>query len=167
MNAHEWWGLAGVFLGGATPWLEAILVIPAGIATGLPLIPVIIAGTLGNLLTVGAAAYGGERLRQRWTTWRQRKRDASGTEPDSRSRAHREAKARRKQERIERVMDRGGLPLLAILGPLGIGTQLAALAAVAAGVRATPAFVWVGAATVGWSIAAAIAAVTGLQLLGF
>lgn len=60
MGTEFEWGLLGVFAGGAFPWLEAIVVIPAGIFAGLPVVPVVIAGAGGNLLTVGIAAYAGE-----------------------------------------------------------------------------------------------------------
>jgi len=44
VSAAELWGLLGVLLGGAIPWLEAVVVIPAGIIAGLPAVPVILAG---------------------------------------------------------------------------------------------------------------------------
>lgn len=157
----------GVFVGGALPWLEAIVVIPAGILTGIPAVPVILAGAGGNLLTVGIAAYAGEWLRQRWSAWRQRRRTEGGDPDDTTgSESSRTAKASKQRARIERLMNRGGLPLLALVGPLGLGTQVSAVVAVATGVRATTAFLWIGAGTVLWCIVAAILALTGFELLG-
>lgn len=63
-------------------------------------------------------------------------------------------------------MNRGGLPLLALVGPLGIGTQISAIVAVAAGTRATPAFLWIGAGTLLWCVVAAVATTTGLGFFG-
>ncbi|PZR53181.1 hypothetical protein DNL40_09335 [Xylanimonas oleitrophica] len=163
MSTDVWWGLAATFLGGAIPWLEAVVVIPAGIVAGLPTVPVIMAGTTGNLLTVGLAAFAGERIKERWSAWRARRASRSADAEAEERRAHRAA---RRQARIDRVMARGGLPLLALVGPLGLGTQLSALAAVAAGVGAARTFVWIGAATVLWCVVAAVAAVNGLELLG-
>lgn len=145
-------GLLGVFLGGALPWLEAVVVIPAGVLAGLPLIPVIVVGALGNLLTVALAAFAGEELRRRWSAWR--------------SRRNPQPKSTRNQERIQRLMDRGGLPLLALVGPIGIGTQASAVMAVAAGSSALRAFTWIAAGTVAWCITAGIAAAQGFALLG-
>lgn len=153
--------LGGVFLGGAFPWLEAIIVIPAGILAGLAVVPVVLAGVAGNLLTVWLAAVYGERLRTWWLARRQAARHADGGE----DREDVTRRARRRQ-RIERVMNRWGMPGLAILGPLGLGTQLSAVAAVAVGVGARSAFLWVGAGTVGWSLAAAGLTVTGTSFLG-
>src|SRR5690625_5862378 len=74
--------------------------------------------------------------------------------------------AQKRRSRVERIMNRGGLPLLALVGPLGVGTQLSAIVAVAAGARAWPAFLWIGGATLGWCIVAGVAAVQGTELLG-
>lgn len=63
-------------------------------------------------------------------------------------------------------MTRWGMPGLAILGPLGLGTQLSALAAVAAGVSARVAFAWVGAGTVAWSVVAAVLTTAGASFFG-
>lgn len=166
MNAAELWGLLGVFVGGAVPWLEAVVVIPAGVVAGLPPALVIIAGSSGNLLTVALAAFAGEWLKQKWTAWRHRRRRATGKADDPEAEARRTEKAHRRRSRIDGIMNRGGLPLLALLGPLGVGTQLSAVAAVASGVRARSAFLWIGGATLGWCIIAGIAAVTGIEILG-
>lgn len=166
MSAAELWGLLGVLVGGAIPWLEAVVVIPAGVVAGLPAAPVIIAGSVGNLLTVGLAAFAGEWLTLKWSAWRQRRRQATGKADDPDAEARRAEKARRRRSRIDKIMNRGGLPLLALLGPLGVGTQLSAVAAVASGVRARSAFLWIGGATVVWCIIAGIAAVTGIEILG-
>lgn len=150
-------GLVGVFLGGALPWLEAIVVIPAGILLGLPPLAVVVAAVVGNLSTVAVAAFAGERLR---TYFSARSGSAgggaAGADP---ARGGRSARA-------ARVMDRYGLPGLAILGPLGIGTQLSAALAVSLGVSGRRAFVWVGAATVGWSVVAALLVAWGTDLAG-
>lgn len=166
MSGEVWWGLVAVFVGGALPWLEAVVVIPAGILAGLPAVPVIVAGASGNLLTVGIAAYAGESLRTKWSAWRSRRKEASDTVNDPEAEAARAEKSANRRARVERLMNRGGLPLLALLGPLGVGTQLSAVVAVATGARATPSFIWIGSATVLWCFVAAVVAVTGIEFLG-
>ena len=158
MSTETVWGLIGVFVGGAIPWLEAIFVIPAGIIAGLPALPVGNAGATGNILTIGLAAYAGEWFRQRWVAFRRRRSAEKGE--DAQERARKAAKAEHRQQRVVRVMDRGGLPLLSFLSPF-IGTQLCAVAAVAIGTRATPTFVWISAMTVLWCIVAAWATLAG------
>lgn len=166
MSPESWLGLVGVFIGGALPWLEAVVVIPAGILAGLPTVPVVVAGTVGNLLTVGIAAYAGEWLKEQWSAWRDRRKGATAADQAPEVETPRAEKAAKRRARIERLMSRGGLPLLALVGPVGVGTQLAAVIAAAAGARATPSFLWIGGSTVLWCIVAAVATLAGFELFG-
>ena len=143
-------GLLGVLIGGAVPWLEAVTVIPAGILLGLPPVAVVAAAVVGNLSTVALAAFGGERVRT-WLLARRRRR--AGAEGEGRG------------SRAERAMRRFGLPGLAILGPLGLGTQLAAALGVSLGLDGRRVFLWVGAATIVWSLAAAALVIWGIDLV--
>lgn len=153
-------GLAGVFFGGALPWLEAVVVVPAGVVAGLPLVPVIVVGAIGNLITVALAAFAGEWIKARWSTWRARRQGSAASDP------RKEERSARRRERIQRMMDRGGLPLLALVGPIGLGTQASAIIAVASGSSALRSFTWIAIGTVGWCIAAGVAASQGVQFLG-
>ena len=161
MNTAEIAGLSGVFVGGATPWLEAIIVIPAGILAGLNPLAAVVAGAVGNLATVAVAAWFGERIR---TWWRRRRRApvGAGTTGDP-SEAITEP---RRTARVERVVHRWGLPALAVLGPVGLGTQLSAVVAVGLGTSARTAFIWVGGGTIVWSVVAGVATVAGLSVVG-
>ena len=149
-------GLLGVFVGGAIPWLEAVVVIPVGILAGLDPVLVVVTGLAGNLLTVWLAAFYGERLR-RW--WRARRRGPGGAGDEAP-----QPGARRR--RAQHVFDRWGLPGLALVGPIGLGTQLSALLAVSLGVSARRTTAWVGAGTVAWCVVAAALTVTGVSFLG-
>ena len=144
-------GLVGVLLGGAVPWLEAVTVIPAGILLGLPPVAVVAAAIVGNLATVALVAFGGERVRS--VLLARRRPRAEGAEGGRASRA-------------ERVMSRFGLPGLAILGPLGVGTQMSAAIVVSLGISGRRAFAWVGASTVGWSVVVALLVVWGIDVAG-
>ena len=165
-------GLIGVLLGGAVPWLEAVVVIPAGILLGLPPLAVVVAAVVGNLSTVALAAFAGERLRTYFSALRRRGRveidaaEAGDGEGVGGGSAGGGAAHSGRSARAARVMDRYGLPGLAILGPLGIGTQLSAALAVSLGVSGRRAFAWVGAATVGWSVVAALLVVWGVGAAG-
>jgi uncharacterized membrane protein len=144
-------GLLGVLIGGAVPWLEAVTVIPAGILLGLPPVAVVATAIVGNLATVALVAFGGERVRA-WMLARRRRR--------------REGAANGRASRAERVMSRFGLPGLAILGPLGVGTQMSAAIVVSLGVSGRRAFAWVGASTVGWSVVVALLVAWGIDASG-
>ncbi len=148
-------GLLGVLIGGAVPWLEAVTVIPAGILLGLPPVAVVLTAIVGNLATVAFVAFGGERVRT-WMLTRRRRRRAEELEGDGGGRA----------SRAERVMARFGVPGLAILGPLGVGTQLSAALVVSLGVSGRRAFAWVGASTIGWSVLVALLVAWGIDATG-
>lgn len=163
MTAAEFWGLLGVFVGGALPWLEAVIVIPAGIIAGLSPVLVVIFGTVGNLLTVGVSAWFGAEIRD-W--FRRRRRDREVRKNGVDFAEWKAEKRERREQKIKRVMARGGMPLLALLGPIGLGTQFTAVAAVAMGVSPTRSFVWVGAGTVLWTIVAAAATLAGFEIFG-
>ncbi len=152
MNLGDTLMTAGVFLGGAAPWLEAVVVIPAGIVAGLHPVVTTVAAITGNLLTVGVAAWAGERIRAWWHARRARR----GKEPAPHGRG----------SRTERIARRWGMPVLALLGPLGLGTQLSAMVAVGMGVSSRASFAWIGAATVLWSLVAAVATMTGVSIAG-
>lgn len=162
MSAAVWWGLLGVFAGGALPWLEAVVVIPGGIVAGLPPLPVVVAGVAGNLLTVAIATYAGDWVKTRVSRRRDRRTRAATEDDDAASPSVRAERSARRRARIERLMDRGGLPLLALVGPIGLGTQVSAVVAVAAGVGPHRTFAWIGAGTLFWSAVAA-----GVTLAGF
>ncbi len=148
-------GLLGVLIGGAVPWLEAVTVIPAGILLGLPPAAVVVTAIIGNLATVALVAFGGERVRS-WMLTRRRRRRAEEPAGDGGGRA----------SRAERVMARFGVPGLAILGPLGVGTQLSAAIVVSLGVSGRRAFAWVGASTIGWSVLVALLVAWGIDATG-
>lgn len=140
--------LIGIFVAGATPGLEAVIVVPVGIAAGLPVPAVLAAAIAGNLATVVLSVLVGERLR---TWWRRRRADLDRTE--------------RRSKRAQRVADRWGLPGLALLGPLSLGTQASAVVAIALGQTRQRTLAWIGAGTVLWAGVAGLSA-GGVQLLG-
>ena len=152
-------GLVGVLLGGAIPWLEAVTVIPTGILLGLPPVAVVVSAIIGNLATVALVAFGGERVR---SVLIRRRRRTVGTEGVKSVEGVEGGRA----SRAERVMARFGLPGLAILGPLGVGTQLSAAIIVSLGISGRRAFAWVGASTVGWSVVAALLVAWGIDVAG-
>jgi uncharacterized membrane protein len=133
-------GLFGVFLGGAIPWVEAIIAVPAGIVFGLdPLLTVIFA-VAGNVLTIVIFAYGGRSLGE----WFIRRRVAKGKEPES----AKFAKARVAYEKY-------GIYGMAILDPILIGSPFSAAVSVAAGVKPLKVTVILSVAMILWASAIA------------
>jgi hypothetical protein len=119
MNIENW-GLLGVFIAGAIPWIEAIAVIPSGIVLGLNPYATVIAAVVGNAITIFLFAYLSSNIRQRIIN----RRMAQGKSGDS-----------AKFEKALKAFDKYGIYGMAFLGPILISTQFAAAASVAAGVK--------------------------------
>ena len=130
-------GYFGIFLAGAIPWFEAIGVVPVGILFGLDPVLTVIAASVGNIITIAIFAYAGDRIRN-WVIERRRKK---GIEP----------KAGR-YEKAQKAFDKYGIFGMAALGPILIGTQFAAAASVAAGVKPLKVTLLISIAMVLWAI---------------
>jgi hypothetical protein len=129
-------GLVGIFLAGAIPWFEAIAVVPAGIIFGLDPVLTLLFAAAGNILTIAVFAYGGGAIRN----WIISRRVAKGKEAES-----------PKFAKAQQAFDKYGIFGMAALGPILIGTQFAAAASVAAGVKPLKVTVLVSAAMVIWA----------------
>ena len=130
-------GYFGIFLMGAIPWLEAIGVVPVGIIFGFDPVLTAIAASVGNIITIAVFAYAGDRIRN-WVIERRRKK---GIEP----------KAGR-YEKAQKAFDKYGIYGMAALGPVLIGTQFAAAASVAAGVKPLKVTLLISIAMVLWAV---------------
>ena len=140
MNLEQW-GLFGIFLAGAIPWMEAIAVVPSGIVLGLNPYATVIAAVVGNAITIFLFAYAGSSIRAKIS----RRRIAKGKSSES-----------PKFEKAVKAFDRYGIYGMAALGPVIIGTQFAAAASVAAGVKPLRVSFLVTASMILWSIAIAV-----------
>lgn len=142
----------GVFVAAAIPWLEVLLVVPAGIVAGLPPLPVILVAIAGNTATLLPLVWAGDRLRA-W--FRRRRPPPDGTESFD--------DAHGRGGRARRLLDRYGLPGLAALGPLLTGVHVAAVVALAAGADRRRTALWLTAGLVVWAVIAGAATVLGLD----
>ena len=129
-------GLLGIFIAGAIPWFEAIGVVPAGIIFGLDPVWTVVAAALGNIITIAVFAYAGGAIRERVLA----RREAKGKESKS-----------DRFEKAQKAFDKYGIFGMAALGPILIGTQFAAAASVAAGVKPFKVTVLISLAMVFWA----------------
>ena len=133
-------GLLGVFIAGATPWLEAVVVIPVGIAFGLSPVWTMVWALLGNASSIVLFAVLSERIMAGMA--RRRERKGLSREPDARL------------ERAQKIFIRYGVFGMAVVGPLIIGTQIAATIAVSLGVSVWRSSTIVTLGAVVWGVAA-------------
>ena len=137
-------GLIGVFIAGAIPWLEAVVVIPVGIVVGLPVAWTVVSALAGNVVTIALFASGSERILSAMA--RRREQKGKARQDDSRT------------ARAKRIFVRYGDVGMAVVGPLVIGTQFAAAIAVSLGVSVWRATVVQSLGAMAWGILAAFAA---------
>ena len=143
MNIEEL-GLIGIFIAGAIPWMEAIAVVPSGIIVGLDPIATVIAAVLGNAITIFIFAYLGSTIRAKIVE----RRVAKGKSAES-----------PKFEKALKTFDRYGIYGMTFLGPIIMGTQFAAAASVAAGVRPLRVSILITSSMILWASAIAAAMV--------
>ena len=115
-----------VFLGAAIPWLELGLVIPLGIISGMNPIAVIIVGFIGNMVTVLALVIGFNKFK----LWLAKRNEGKVKKESKRS------------ERAKELWDKYGLPGMLLLGPILIGTHVAAFIAMTLGASKARTTLW-------------------------
>lgn len=135
-----------VFLGAAIPWLEIALVIPLGIVWGLSPFWVMVLAFIGNMITVLALIIGFDRFKD----WYNKRQEAKG-KPQN-----------KKSERAKRIWNKYGLPGLAMLGPILIGTHIAAFIGMTLGATKKNTTIWLAISIGVWTLAFGI-----LTALGF
>ncbi|ANU16885.1 DNA-binding protein [Planococcus maritimus] len=135
-----------IFLGAAIPWFEIALVIPLGIIWGLSPVWVMITAFVGNMLTVMMLIVGFDKFR----IWYDKRQQAKGKEPS------------KKNERAVRIWNKYGLPGLSLLGPILIGTHIAAFIGMTLGATKRNTTIWMIISIGVWTLAFGI-----LTALGF
>lgn len=148
------WAYALVFLLAAVPFFEVIGVIPIGILAGLSTVPVTILALLGNLLTVLVVVLLVDKIQ----SWRKRRtgEDSKGDEEEEPS---------KRSLRAKKIWQKYGLPGLAIVGPLIVGSHLTAFMSVSLGGTKKSAAVWMTISLVIWSVVIAIFAHVGVDFM--
>jgi len=135
-----------VFLGAAIPWFEIALVIPLGIIWGLSPFWVMVVAFVGNMVTVLALIIGFDRFQ----IWYNKRQEAKGKAVS------------KKNERAKRIWNKYGLPGLAMLGPILIGTHIAAFIGMTLGATKKNTTLWLTISIGVWTLAFGV-----LTALGF
>lgn len=154
-EAGSWWSYLLVFLAAATPVVEVLVVIPAGVLAGLSPATTTLVAAVGNLSTVILVAVAGDRILG-W--WRQRR-----PHPTDQSDASDQRPSRRSQ-RARELARRWGVPGLALLAPLTTGTHIATVAALATGSETRRVLWWMAVGIAVWSLAIGVTTVVGVDV---
>ncbi|SDX46096.1 small multi-drug export protein [Paenibacillus sp. CF384] len=145
------WSYLAVFVLSALPWIESAAIVVLAIALGLnPIWSTILAFT-GNWLTVLLMIL----LFHRWQEWRANKRNVD----------ERQSQESKKSKRAHQVFVKYGLPGLAIIGPLIIGTEVAVVFAMIFKAPRKNVLVWMTTSLAFWTILFAAAAYFGFEFI--
>ncbi|MEQ2529473.1 DNA-binding protein [Robertmurraya yapensis] len=146
------WSYFAVFFLSAIPWVESAAVVVLAIAFGLSPIPSTILAFAGNWLVVVIVVL----LFDRWQEWRNRKRAEKGIQKED----------NKKRARAHGIFVKYGLPGLALLGPLLIGTEIAAAFAMIFKAPRKNVLTWMTVSLALWTILFATATYYGFNILG-
>jgi len=136
-----------VFLGAAVPGLEVLLAIPVGIVSGLSPLWVVIAGFTGNLLSVFAVIVGFQKMKD-WMDSRKQNDDKGESKRTARG---------------KRIWDKYGMPGVALLGPIVIGSHIAAFLGLFLGAKKSNVTIWMIISLALWSIVFGVATAMGFD----
>lgn len=144
------WAYILVFILAAVPFFEAYGVIPLASIAGLSVVPVIILGLVGNILTVLLVILFMNQIKN----WRKKRKNNNDQEESKRS------------LRAQNLWRKYGLPGLAMLGPLLVGSHLTALASMSFGGTKRTTLLWMSASITTWSIVFTVLIFLGVDFLG-
>lgn len=138
-----------VFLLAATPFFEIVGVIPIGVVAGLHALPVTIIAFIGNMLTIVLVIFLMDKIKV-WLEKRKKKK---------------KDKSKKREERAARIWRRYGLPGLAIISPILIGSHLGTILAMGFGATRKQITVWMTASIFVWAIVTGVASHYGIDFI--
>ena len=153
---EHWWEFLVLFGLALTPWLEVFIVVPLGIAWGLHPVSVSIVGFVGNWIPVLAIGFFFAQI-SRWFR-RRRARKLGISEEEALT-------AGKKATRARKIWDRYGMPGFALLAPAIVGTDIAALLALAFGSSKRWVMIWITLSLAVWTVVLAAGAYYGLDYM--
>jgi hypothetical protein len=144
------WQFIIIFVIAFAPWMDVSIVAPIGVAWGLAPLGVAITAFSGNLLLVLLLGFFFEQF----YAWREKRREAKGiTEPS------------KKETKSKKIWDRYGIPGLALLAPILVGTDIAAVLALTFGSSRLQVISWMTVSLAVWTAIFTIGSVYGFSFL--
>ncbi len=151
-DASAIWQYLTLFLLAAAPWLDVSLVVPLGILWGLPPVGVSVAAFVGNFLTILALGLFFKQISE----WRRRRRERKGITGPT-----------KKETRTRQIWEKYGIPGLAIVAPILVGTDIAAIVALSFGSSKFRVVGWMTVSLALWTVVFAVGSVYGFSFLNF
>ncbi|WP_156288926.1 small multi-drug export protein [Oceanobacillus salinisoli] len=139
-----------VFVLAAIPLFEAYGVIPVATIAGLSVLPVMVLGVVGNIATVLLVIVFINQIKN----WRKKRK------------GNNDEKTSKRSVRAQKLWGKYGLPGLAMLGPLVVGSHLTALMSITFGGTKRKTFYWMTASIITWGFVFTILILLGIDFLG-
>lgn len=136
-----------VFLGAAIPWIEIMLVIPVGIISGLSPAWVMLLAFIGNMATILLLILGFQQIND-WIERRNKKKGKVNS---------------KRLQRGKKIMNTYGLPVLTLVGPILIGTHIAAFIGLVFGANKVKTAVWSAISIAFWCLVFGILTAMGFD----
>jgi uncharacterized membrane protein len=141
-----------LFLFAAAPWMDVSIIVPLGIVWGLPPIGVSIVAFSGNFLLILLLGIFFKKIDR----WRKNRKQKKGIQ-----------NLTKKERRSREIWEKYGIPGLALVAPIFVGTDIAAIIALTLGSSKTRVVGWMTISLAVWTIVFAIGSVYGFSLLNF
>jgi uncharacterized membrane protein len=148
-NADSFWQYIVLFLLAFAPWMDVSIVVPLGVLWGLHPIGVGVTAFFGNLLLILILGLFFKQIDR----WRRKRKQKKGIVAPS-----------KKETRTRRLWERYGIPGLALLAPILVGTDIAALLALTFGSSRVWVIGWMTTSLAIWTIIFAVGASFGFSL---
>ncbi|WP_309119441.1 small multi-drug export protein [Paenibacillus sp.] len=149
-EASAMWQYIVLFLLAAAPWMDVSLVVPLGVLWGLSPIWVSVVAFVGNFLLILILGLFFKQISE-WRQARRAKRGITGpTKKETRSRA---------------IWEKYGIPGLALIAPIFVGTDIAAVLALTFGASKIRVVGWMTVSLALWTIVFAVGSVYGFSFL--
>lgn len=137
-----------IFIIALVPFLEAHVAVPVGILLGLPAIPTIVLGIIGNWLSVMAIIMGSAVIRARVAT----------STPTAKPLHH------RRFQKAQRYFHSYGVPGLSLLGPIIGANHIGALVCVLSNANKRNIMFWQTISVAAWGIGTGVLVLLGIDL---
>jgi uncharacterized membrane protein len=151
-DAHIFIQYIVLFLFAAAPWMDVSIIVPLGILWGLAPIGVSIVAFSGNFLLILLLGVFFKQIDK----WRHNRKQKNGQKNPT-----------KKEKRSREIWEKYGIPGLALLAPIFIGTDIAAIIALTFGSSKVRVVGWMTISLAMWTIIFAVGSVYGFSLLNF
>ncbi|MRX73110.1 DNA-binding protein [Bacillus lacus] len=148
------WPYIVVFILAAIPLFEVVGIVPVGILAGLAPVPVAIAGFIGNFLTVLLLIILIDKVKI-WMAARKQRKAGNMAEAAAAAEDGEIQTESKRSKRAKNLWDKYGLPGLAFIGPLFVGSHVSAFMGMGFGSKRRAVTVWMTLSLVFWTAAAA------------